>query len=75
MTHKRWTDKVLFFVAILGPLCGFLFGMIKTGQRIQVIEDDHANVLNIMVWKEKQEDFNRVIIGQIAELKSLHRRQ
>lgn len=70
---KRWSDNLLLVAAIAGPLAGFICGTFKAGARIQVIDDDHNAVVNLLSWKDKEEEFNKVVIQQIATLQAQHR--
>ena len=72
MDHTRAIDRWLKWAAVMGPVFGFLFGICAGGiMAYQAFKDDNHRILLIEGWREKQEDFNKVIISQIATLQAL----
>ena len=67
-------DRWLLIFAIAGPLAGVVCGAyVKVSGFYEIVRDDHNTVNQLAIWKDRQEDFNKVIIAQIAELKALSR--
>lgn len=68
-------DSWLKWMAILGPIFGLVFG-VCSGAVItyQAFKADGSRITLIEGWREKQEEFNKVIIGQIATLNEISKR-
>lgn len=75
---ERSIDRWLKYAVIIAPTIsavvfggvGYAKGFSDAKQSISVIAGD---VLILKGWKEKQEDFNKVIIAQIATLQASRR--
>lgn len=76
--HIRQIDRWLKWVAILGPMvsgvvfgsAGFVGGYSRAKEELVTL--GHRTTL-LEGWKEKQEDFNKVVIQQIATLQATKR--
>lgn len=70
--RSRWMDRYLPILAITGPLIGFLVAKVFTfGSIYAGITQDHARIDNLIVWKDRQDDFDRSIIDSIARLQEV----
>lgn len=70
--HTRQIDRWLKWVAVLGPVVGWLLG-VPTGVVVayQAFKQDHNDIVQLQSWKDKQEEFNLETVKAITRLKAL----
>ena len=73
--HVRDIDRWLKWVAIIGPVFGFVFGMCAgTVTAYQAFKHDSDRIELIEGWKNKQEDFNKETIRAVSALQEIVKR-
>ena len=72
MDHERATDRWLKWMAVLGPILGVMFGLCSGSVvTYQAFRNQGDKITLLESWKEKQEEFNKVVIGQIATINAM----
>lgn len=67
--HERSTDRWLKWAVVVAPLITYILGLASgTVMAYQAFKNDSTRITLVEGWKDKQEDFNKVVIAQIATL-------
>lgn len=70
--HVRNMDKWLKWMAFIGPFVAYVLGLGSGAlAAYQTVKGDHAQVVLLSNWKEKQTEFNQTTVAAIARLNAM----